>query len=294
MSKESGDVPPMAPLLNSKDLIQDPIRHWLDVEYFEADPAQHGPTVFERHALLVSFNEHPADVIYEREGRRHNLTLTSDTFVILPAQTSHGIRWDTHLDMAVIWIDPDTMRNFVELEIGIPDLGPTLDSEITITDSELATTARQICEALRRESLGSGIVFDALARVFLATLVRKYSRRPQISQIDRKQIDGTRYRLLVEYVRENIDRPIRVDDLAQLAGMSRSHFSRAFKSATSRSPMSFVTFVRIEEAATLLLQSEIQIGQIALRCGFADQAHLTRTFKRERGISPSKFRRQTS
>jgi len=292
MPTEYGDVPPVAPILDSSELIRNPIRHWLDVEYFEADPAQHGPNMFERHALLVCFNETPVDIIYDRNGRRHILTLNSDTFVLLPAQMSHGFRWETHLDVAVIWIDPDTLRSFVEIEIGIPDLGPTFQDKLTISDAELAAMARQICENLRHKTVSSGVVFDALTRMFLATLVQKYAKRPEITKVVSKQIDGARYRQLVEYVRDNIDRSIRVEDLAQLAGMSRSHFSRAFKVATNRSPMSFVTFVRIEEAATQLLQSDIQIGQIALRCGFADQAHLTRTFKRERGISPSHFRRQ--
>lgn len=292
MPHDFGDVAPVAPIFDSRILIRDPVRHWLDVEYFEVDPDRPEPFRFDRPCLLFSLSQlRPVRLEYRRGQAQHDLLLGPNTFVLLPPDESHTLHWIDPMEVALIWIDPEEIKRFVEVEVGLPDLGHTLEERITIEDAELAAAARQICEDLRTPSVGSGIVFEALARVFLVTLVRKYAKRPLIQQASRKEIDASRYRQCVEYVLENIDRSIRVDDLANLVGMSKSHFSRAFKSATSRSPMGFVSFLRVEEAARLLTETDYQIGKIAVMCGFADQAHLTRTFQRLRNVSPSQFRR---
>lgn len=86
------------------------------------------------------------------------------------------------------------------------------------------------------------------------------------------------------------DRP--VAELAGRCGLSRSHFSRAFKASMGLPPHHWLMRHRVERASELLERSDESIAVIAASCGFADQSHLTRVFHAIAGASPAAWRRQ--
>jgi AraC family transcriptional regulator len=93
------------------------------------------------------------------------------------------------------------------------------------------------------------------------------------------------------HVEENLDRALPVGELSRMAGLSTSYFSRAFKGTFGQTPHAFILGRRVERARQELLAGREPLCQIALSCGFADQAHLARTFRRQTGLAPSEWRR---
>ncbi|MFF7706749.1 helix-turn-helix domain-containing protein [Pseudomonas sp. NPDC007930] len=83
----------------------------------------------------------------------------------------------------------------------------------------------------------------------------------------------------------------RVAEVAQQCGLSRSHFTRAFKRATGLSPQAWSLEARLERARQLLQGSRLPISHISQECGFADQSHFCRSFSRAAGMSPLQWRR---
>jgi AraC family transcriptional regulator len=94
-----------------------------------------------------------------------------------------------------------------------------------------------------------------------------------------------------EYVDEHTAGRVLVSDLSALVNLSEAHFSRSFKRTFGLSPHAFVLRRRLELAARLMLESTASLADIALRCGFADQAHLCKHFRRSLGESPAAWRR---
>ena len=94
-----------------------------------------------------------------------------------------------------------------------------------------------------------------------------------------------------EYVDGHIAGPIRVADLCALIQRSEAHFSRAFKRTFGASPHAFVIQRRLELAAQYMLQTEAPLSDIALLCGFTDQAHLCKHFRQATGETPAAWRR---
>jgi AraC family transcriptional regulator len=96
-------------------------------------------------------------------------------------------------------------------------------------------------------------------------------------------------------VREYIDRCIAgsvlVADLGAHVHLSEAHFARAFRRTFGRSPHAFVIMRRVELAAHYMLQTEAPLSEIALRCGFADQPHLSKLFRQAMGSTPAAWRR---
>lgn len=98
-------------------------------------------------------------------------------------------------------------------------------------------------------------------------------------------------RKVVRHVAENLDRQIANSELAALARLSASYFGRAFKQTLGVSPREYVTQARVDRAKALMSRPGAALSQIALDCGFCDQAHLSRTFLQVVGATPNKWRR---
>ena len=100
-----------------------------------------------------------------------------------------------------------------------------------------------------------------------------------------------RARQVANHIDDNLDQSLSLRELAKVAGLSSSYFSRAFKGAFGLTPHALIIGRRIARAKKEMLESDQPLAQIALACGFADQAHLARLFRRSTGVSPGEWRR---
>jgi AraC family transcriptional regulator len=92
------------------------------------------------------------------------------------------------------------------------------------------------------------------------------------------------------YIDSHITGPVLVADLCALVQRTEAHFSRSFKRTFGESPHSFVVRRRVELAAQYMLTTDASLTDIALRCGFTDQAHLCKQFRRATGQTPTAWR----
>ena len=96
---------------------------------------------------------------------------------------------------------------------------------------------------------------------------------------------------VIGYIDINLASAVRSSDLARLLDLSESHFSRAFKSSVGVPPHSYITRRRIELAREMMRTSDQALAQIAIACGWSDQSHFCRVFRRVVGLSPDEWRR---
>jgi AraC family transcriptional regulator len=101
-----------------------------------------------------------------------------------------------------------------------------------------------------------------------------------------------RVRRVTEFIQQNLDKELRLSQLASLVCMSPYHFARLFKSTTGVPPHQFVVRQRIARASALLAMPEPSIAHIARLVGFRTASHFTSAFRRVTGLTPTGYRRE--
>ena len=96
------------------------------------------------------------------------------------------------------------------------------------------------------------------------------------------------------YIETHLSQRLNVSELATLVHLSDSHFARASKTSLGCSPHAYVIQQRIHFAKRLVLETDLPLSQVALESGLADQAHLSRLYRRFFGVTPSASRRHHS
>jgi AraC-like DNA-binding protein len=112
------------------------------------------------------------------------------------------------------------------------------------------------------------------------------------AQVDRLRhlatFGGQSHRMVraVEKLRQDFDKPLRIEDVAGELAMSVSGFHAHFKAVTAMSPLQFQKHLRLQEARRLMLNENLDAGEAGYRVGYDDQSHFSREYKRHFGEPP--------
>jgi len=115
---------------------------------------------------------------------------------------------------------------------------------------------------------------------------------PRSARTYRGGLGPARLRRVQELVNAKIEEELRIDEMAQSAGLSTAHFSQMFRQSTGESPHQFVLRQRVERAKEMLPTPGMRILDVAIACGFKTQQHFARVFRRMCGASPTEYRHE--
>jgi AraC-like DNA-binding protein len=140
---------------------------------------------------------------------------------------------------------------------------------------------RRACEAIDDEQFHSRVfeVFDYVSNVSTRTRAGRDRHVLRVQRIKR-------------FIEHHAGERIALADVASAVALSPFACLRIFKHATGLTPAAYLTACRMQEATRLLKQPNLEIRDIAERCGFASQAYFARFFRNYTGLAPSEFRRQ--
>ncbi|HEV2664454.1 MAG TPA: helix-turn-helix domain-containing protein [Blastocatellia bacterium] len=134
-----------------------------------------------------------------------------------------------------------------------------------------------------------------------AELAANLYGEPRILDLDqsawraaRGGLSHSQVRRVLRLIEERLSEKISVKEMAREIGLSESHFSRMFKHLTGETPHQFALRLRLERAsAELARSSAADIAGVAAECGFFDQSHFTREFRKKFGITPGELVRRS-
>lgn len=161
---------------------------------------------------------------------------------------------------------------------------------ITFSNPRILTLARLIADECAEPDARHDLYGDGLVLAVLIDLFGVRARAPR----RRAPLTNWQLKAVTDFITEHAADTIRLQDLAELVGMSQSHFSHAFKASTGLPPHQWQLKARIERGQRLLASGERPLTEIAADAGFSDQAHFTRVFRRMVGETPAVWRRGAS
>ena len=103
-------------------------------------------------------------------------------------------------------------------------------------------------------------------------------------------VESSRIQKVKQYVNDHYTDPLKLNDIADLVGMSPVAFSRFFRQRTGRTLSDYITDIRLGYAARMLVDSSKNISEICYECGFNNLSNFNRTFKAKRNYTPRDFR----
>ena len=290
MPKTYQDIYPEEPLQKSADLECPSASDLLTLEFFQADPGEMPYEVFSQHHILLNLLEEPHRVENWRDGEHRDFIFHKNEIVVTPAGIRSGWKWHVKSKVIVITLEPEKLEHFAHSKLGIMLKPEQLKSIPQFIDEDITHAGIMLLDALNSQ-LGSAVMFEGLARVFLTKLIQKYGLEEEEIAFS-KSFTSQHYKRVLDYVSKNFAQEITLETMAQQAGLSPYHFARLFKKTIGQTPHQYVMSYRIEQAKQYLANPETPMIDIALSCGFADQAHFSRTFKKLTGTSPKTWRQQ--
>ncbi|MDM0037568.1 AraC family transcriptional regulator [Variovorax sp. J22G21] len=159
-------------------------------------------------------------------------------------------------------------------------------------DPVIANLGRAMLPVLMRPQEASRLFVDHVALALKAHVVHVYGDAVGFAPVrTRGGLASWQERRAKAFLMQHLAGDVSLADAARECTLSRSHFSKAFKQTTGQTPHAWLVTQRVEAARRLLGQPHLPIAEIAARCGFSDQSHLTRVFSAHTGTSPARWRR---
>ncbi|MGF1484908.1 MAG: helix-turn-helix domain-containing protein [Opitutales bacterium] len=287
--KRYQDIYPESPLLNSEDLERPSAKSLLRLEFFEAAPGQMPQEVFNQHHILFNLRDSPHRLENWRDGVHRDFMYRKDEVIVTPAGVRSGWRWHDRSKCIVITLEPTQLESFAQHELGTLLTDTQLKDTPQFVDPDLTQAAIMLRDALTSE-LGSAVMFESFARVFLTKLIQRYGLECDETLAFNQSFTSKHYQKVLDYVAAHFHENLTLEKLSSRAGFSPFHFTRLFKRTIGHTPHQFVMRYRVEQSRKMLLEAQRPIIDIAVSCGFSDQAHFSRVFKRLTGQTPRQYR----
>ncbi len=158
-------------------------------------------------------------------------------------------------------------------------------------DSVVHHLGQPLVSALERPLHASKIFLDHVLQALNSHFVCSYGGVRMSAPQFRGGLSSLQMRRATELLEAHLDGDIALQQVAEACELSVSHFSRAFKQTFRTPPYRWLIERRVDRARDLMTNSRLPLADIAIRCGFADQSALNRSFKRIYGVTPGIWRR---
>jgi AraC family transcriptional regulator len=154
-------------------------------------------------------------------------------------------------------------------------------------DPALRDMGSRLADALGCGLSGDEPYCEILLEAMLTRIIIRYATAKSGRTPYREVLTSAKLRALVTFINQNLSSPLRLDDLAAAAALSRAHLARSFRNATGIPLHRYILHRRLERARSLLSQAGARAQAVAVQCGFADAPHLSKAYRKAFGITPA-------
>ncbi len=271
---------------------------------------------------IVNFSERPMFRLYHNtEAEDYPPHWHSNPEIIMPLVGGYTIDLGSNaFDLKegdIIFISSGTIHHLMAPPVGErlifqPDYSlltalPELSSAMTMLspstvitkekDPELQPVIESLMLEIEKEYFGktplSGANIYSMLIEMIVAVGRKYSASTDSFDVSRdKQVEYTeKFMSVCEYINDHFAEDLNLDEISEMSGFSKFHFTRLFKQFTGRTFYRYVNMKRIENAEKLLVDPTTSVTEVAIHSGYSSLPAFVRMFKQIKGCTPTEFRK---
>lgn len=224
------------------------------------------------------------------DGKLQTEARNNGDIALIPAGISQRCNWRTAAEFTIVAIDPAWLQIIGQDWVN-PDRIELIPYFMNLQDPLLQGMVWALRAEVEGTRVAGQLLVDSLRTAVAIHLLRNYcTTQPKLASYA-GGLSETKLKQIREYIQENLERDIKLTELAAIAQISPYHFLRLFKQTVKITPHQYILQCRIEKAKSLLRDSQLSIPEIALQVGFCDRSHLARCFKQMLGMTPKQFQR---
>lgn len=221
---------------------------------------------------------------YELGGKRYEIL--PDSYFILPPGVPHSYGADESDPWTIYWLHfkGSLAAEFASSYSGPVSIRPGIRSRIR----EMISLFEEIMSTLERGYSRESLLYAcSVFHHFLGSLRYLIQYR---DAADKWYRGNDVVEMATKYMNENIEKNLKLADIAEHLGYSQSHFSSLFSTSTGLSPISYFIQLKIKRACYLLDFTNMKINQICHLIGIKDPYYFSRIFSKTMGVSPKHYR----
>lgn len=243
-----------------------------------------------RDHVIVAYRRGITSMRRRASGPWHDVELRPGDVSLLNSGEPTRWEWSSDIEVVHVYVDASrlesTCRDMFDREVSELELDDALKAD----DPHLYNASMMLAGEANRSRPGHTLLADALALQLRVLLLRNHANMVFKESPHRGGLTLRQQQHALDYIRDNLDRNLSLDNLARSAGLSTYHFARQFRVTFHVSPHQFVMEQRLERAQEMLRRTTSSLTDIAAECGFADASHLIRVFKKHCQMTPGQFR----
>lgn len=249
---------------------------------FEMVYMKKGSAVFEVAGQPVDMG--PNDIIIIKPYQYHKFIVKSESgceFIVLSFKFENkgtGEYSEVSLEDFLNFVSKKESGAFISLKVS--------------QKNEIITLLNRILKEKEGDEIGSEFLTHLLVLELFVLISRALKMEWENSIKNKSPKLKELIEISVNYIHNNFERNISLNDIARFVFLSTSYFTRAFKEEMGISPISYLLRVRVERAKELLEETDHKVSDIALNVGFSNQQRFNEIFKKHTKMTPLQYRKQ--
>lgn len=275
-------------------------RHAPGQNYMVVQHDRYTPSVLHRHSFFELQICMEGEFMQQINSKR--IQMHTGDFCLIPPMVPHAVDVQNHTVLLNLLIPEKHLKNiFLSQLRGDNVLSNVFMGNVyynnvndyvifhTYGNPDIMGIVLDICQESLEKKPYYAYMMDTLLLLLLGTLIRNYENTCELPKIHRKE-DGINYGIL-QYIEENFQH-ISLQELSDKFHYTPQHMSALLKTLTGFSFTGYILEKRMQAAADYLLNTNLKIKDLSAACGYQNQEHFIRTFKKYYGTTPIDYRNQ--
>ena len=219
--------------------------------------------------------------------------ITPGDICIIAERTVFSLKWQESTEGLVLSLDADWLNQVTQESTSSDRV--ELVNIIGGRDRLLSTIALALRDEVTKDCSAGNLYVDCLLSTLAIHLSNKYRAVKQKEKEQKLPLGLSQYqkKQAINYIKSNLDKDLKLTEMAKVVGLSQYHFARLFKRSLGISPWRYVLQCRIERSKELLRSSTMAITEVAKACGFSSSSYFIKQFHQIVGVTPKAYQQSS-